>query len=136
MKYIIKGEAEVYKNSGEDNVVDILIKGSDLQQFDGQSDQSIFSDYFHDKEKFLLVSGGYLDFEYDKETKKLYAVTTYDAVRKLDEKEEKMLLDYTTGQWSDGIGESFEQNPVDDIYYLSAWYSNQKATITFSPLLT
>jgi hypothetical protein len=49
----------------------------------------------------------------------------------LTDEEIDRLLDYTQGQWSDGIGEGFEQFPCHHEgrkeIYLSPWYPMQKA---------
>ena len=128
----IKGEAKVYTE--EDNKE---LKGSTLSDYDGISDDACFSDYFHNRydddecEESLIkadVSGGYLEFVYDKELEKLFALTTYDCPRELTDKEQKVLIEYTQGQWSDGIGEGFEQRAIDGVY-ISPWFNCQKVEV-------
>ena len=50
--------------------------------------------------------------------------------RELVTSELEALKRYTSGQWSDGIGEGFEQHPCKVIrgteIYISPWYHNQK----------
>lgn len=72
---------------------------------------------------------GYMRFIYEDD--ELFTVNEYIATRELTEEEMKQLIDYTQGQWSDGIGESFEQRPImisGDEVYISPWYSGQKVT--------
>jgi hypothetical protein len=128
----------------------ITIKGEaktsypNLQELDGIDCQDEFSEYFDGDESYAKdVTNGYLHFEYDKSDGKLYSVTTYDSTRLLTGEELEQLGDYTSGQWSDGIGEGFEQNPCYhskeeyDYYdeltnevYISPWHRNQILTIT------
>jgi hypothetical protein len=94
----------------------ITIKGEaktrypNLEELDGISCQDKFSEYF-DRDALYgnAVTGGYLKFVF--ENGKLFAVTTYDSTRELTAQELSELEDYTAGQWSDGIGEGFEQEP-------------------------
>lgn len=63
----------------------------------------------------------------------LHTVTTYQYDVELTPTEIDDLKDYTQGQWSDGIGEGFEQNSyfeTDDgeELFLSPWYSGQIIT--------
>lgn len=134
MKILIRGGATV--DGG----------GSDLNVLDGVDSDACFSEYFHEQftvgdtthpgEQALIdagVTGGFMHFEcLDNE---LFVVTEYDLKRKLTEAEEKQLIEYTQGQWSDGIGEGFEQNPLERDgyeYYISAWYPGQVATAEYS----
>ena len=68
------------------------------------------------------------------ENGKLYTYTVYHSDRELTEEELKQLMDYTQGQWSDGIGEGFEQFPImeDDEgeeVYISPWFPGQNIKI-------
>lgn len=118
----------------------ITVKGeaktdySNLKELDGIDCQDEFSEYFRDDFTFKNnVSSGYMDFRY--ENNKLYTYTEYQSNRKLTDEELEILEDYTTGQWSDGIGEGFEQNPCyydenDNEVFISPWFYGQKTTIT------
>jgi hypothetical protein len=120
----------------------ITIKGEaftehqNLEELDGIDCQDEFSEYFGDDEQLLIdkgVNNGYLSFEYS--GGKLWSVTTYDSPVELTQNELDIIGDYTQGQWSDGIGEGFEQFPCmeDDNekeVYVSPWHSNQVLTVT------
>jgi len=95
-KIIVKGEAQTsYPN---------------LEELDGIDCQDNFSEYFDRNFSFKNdVNGGYMRFEFKKD--KLWTITEYNSNRKLTEDELNSLKNYTTGQWSDGIGEGFEQEP-------------------------
>ena len=127
----IKGEAKVQTEQGK------MIIGDALSKVGGVSDGTCFSDYFHNRygddechESLIKakVSGGYLDFIYDKESKKLYAETSYDCPIELTDREQKILAEYTQGQWSDGIGEGFEQQEVNGVY-ISPWFYGQTVKV-------
>ena len=114
--------------------------------FDGlECDDAVFCDYVNRKfDKFPeCVTGGYMRFEYNKKLETLYVITEYET-RKLTKEEEQQVIDYTQGQWSDGIGEGFEQqvfsgeenwdDPDNDknvIYNPSAWHNGQRVTVTY-----
>lgn len=104
----------------------------DLSKLDGIDCQDNFSEYFDDDSYTDVVSGGYMRFKY--ENGELYTITTYSSTRELTPDELHDLGEYTQGQWSDGIGEGFEQSPCDEIdgeeIYISPWYGGQKLTIT------
>ena len=80
-----------------------------------------FNGYVYDEEKFtdylggppeetalaaLLQPGGYLHFQHDGTASHLIVFTEYLSSRPLTEVEIETLVDYTLGQWSDGIGEN------------------------------
>lgn len=91
-----------------------------------------FTAYFGTDEKALIdkgVTNGYMFFEViDGE---LYTITEYKCKEKLTESEIQLLIEYTQGQWSDGIGEGFEQTPCgydenNFELYVSPWYYGQE----------
>jgi len=117
----------------------ITIKGQaktshkNLEELDGIDCQERFSEYFDDDSYVDAVTGGYMRFEY--KDGKLWTITEYNSNRELTQDELHDLGEYTQGQWSDGIGEGFEQEPcmVDDNgkeVYISPWYGGQKLDIT------
>lgn len=101
--------------------------------FDGLSDDSCFSEYFGFNTKIpKCVTGGFMHFEFHENPDTLYVFTIYDSTRKITADEEKELIKYTQGQWSDGIGEGFEQRDFDDeIYNPSPWYPGQKIELSY-----
>lgn len=122
----IKGKAET---AYEGNIHDL----------DGIDCEDEFSEWFDRDFSFVNdVSNGYMRFKViDGE---LMTMTEYQSTRKLDPLELNQLGEYTQGQWSDGIGEGFEQTPCyypsgydegedNDEVYISPWYLNQKLII-------
>lgn len=116
----------------------ITIKGESktnckkLDELDGIDCQDNFSDYFDSDFSFKdNISNGYMFFKH--ENNKLFTYTVYYSDRELSIDELSTLSEYTTGQWSDGIGEGFEQIPCyydgDKEVYISPWFYGQKSTI-------
>jgi hypothetical protein len=56
-----------------------------------------------------LESGGSLRLVYEPAAKQLWVRTEYTARQALTPEELTLLADYTRGQWSDGIGENFQE---------------------------
>lgn len=112
----------------------ITIYGDVWTDYDPQTEKKLadiaeceedFADYL-DYEWSHKVKSGYMSFIY---ADKIYAVTKYQLKEPLNDTEIKELMDYTQGQWSDGIGENFEQRPINidgKDYYLSPWHSGQE----------
>ncbi len=108
-----------------------------LDLYDGIDCQEDFTAYFGTEQQPLIdkdVTSGYMSFEViDGE---LYTITEYECKERLTDAEIQLLIDYTQGQWSDGIGEGFEQQPcayIDDELddcelYVSPWYHGQEVT--------
>lgn len=76
---------------------------------------------------------GYMDFII--QNGKIHTRTTYtvkDGVE-ITPEDKEFLIEYTQGQWSDGIGESFEQFPCmeedGEEIFISPWYPKQKAQL-------
>ncbi len=120
MKITIKALA------GETNAKDINI-------LNGKDCQDDFVEYM-DEEDYPFVSNlefGHMSFKVD--DGKLYTITEYGLQEGagLTDAEIAKLIDYTQGQWSDGIGEGFEQFPCayqrDEEVFVSPWFRNQEA---------
>lgn len=96
------------------------------------SDDSDFIEYMSGPLKELFVGESYLEFV--KEGRSLYSVVVYHSKKKLNKSQLKYLSDYTQGQWSDGIGEGFEQNPCGNVngkeLYISPWHNKQELIVT------
>jgi len=120
-KVIVKGEASAYTEDGVD------YKGKELKKFDGIDCDACFTEYMRGDRCSArdALSGGYLSFKYEND--KLWSITEYDSTRILNETELEELKSYTQGQWSDGIGEGFEQQPCNsDEDYISPWFGGQE----------
>jgi len=116
----------------------IVIKGKsgvtnaqpkDYQKLVDQVDsQEQFSDWLHDLDMKQKVKGGYMDFELN--NGEIWTRTVYSSDEVLTDDELCRLEKYTQGQWSDGIGEGFEQFPCHEIdgeeIYLSPWFWGQE----------
>jgi len=112
----------------------------DLSELDGVMCDDDFAEYFNEEEQALIdknVNNGYMRFSH--ENGELYTITEYECEEKLTDDELQILADYTQGQWSDGIGEGFEQFPCfftedeegEEVeVYISPWCPKQKITIT------
>lgn len=117
-----------------------------LKELDGVTCKDDFTEYMQYNPKTSPIkrkgiSSGYMEFKYLMD--RLWTVTTYKCPVELSQKELNDLKEYTIGQWSDGIGETFEQFPckyvpeyetqnglTSDEAYISPWYSGQIARIT------
>lgn len=116
---IVKGTAST---NGEPSQLDDIYCYDDFAEYISPEDYD-----FADK-----IVEGLMHFSY--EDGELYTVTRYVASYKLTKKELEDLKEYTVAQWSDGIGEGFEQQPVmagaDEDIYISPWHRDQTVTIT------
>ena len=122
-KVIIKAlSGEAY--CGDEDLIDKSI-------LDGVDCQDNFADYI-DEELADKIEDGYMDFKF--EDGKLYTYTEYTTKENLTDEELTQLGKYTQGQWSDGIGEGFEQFPCTYLdgeeVYVSPWYFGQVLEIT------
>jgi hypothetical protein len=117
----------------------ITIKGvastnhNNLKELDGIDCQDCFSEYFDDTTYSNDVKGGFMYFSY--EDGELYTVTIYNSNRELSDDELTELGEYTQGQWSDGIGEGFEQyscmeSEEGEEVFISPWTPGQELDIT------
>ena len=128
MKYdiTVKGLAKATFWVGDDEV-DCL--DEEINELDGLDCDEFLSEYFYDVSASSVLSGGWMHFKY--ESGELFTYTVYESNRELSQVELDELAKYTQGQWSDGIGENFEQQPQflensNKEIFVSAWYRGQK----------
>lgn len=120
MIYIVKGLARIHDDyAGE------------ARWLNGIACQDDFAEFLDEASEMGILSG-YMSFE--SKNGELYTITTYLCDRELTKAEQEFLMNYTQGQWSDGIGEGFEQDPVYDEYgneaYISPWFRGQDISIS------
>jgi len=107
IRVAIHGFAAVFTE--DEQVTDPVI----LSRLNGLAyDEEVFTDYLggSPEEEALaaaLERSGTLAFSYAEGDDLLGVVTEYRAKRQLTEAEVQLLVKYTMGQWSDGIGENF-----------------------------
>jgi hypothetical protein len=103
----LQGRAAVFKN--DQRITDAAV----LRTLAGvRYDDERFTDYLggppeEDALAHALEPGGTLTFDYVEGEDSLTAITQYRARRDLASAELSLLVDYTMGQWSDGIGENW-----------------------------
>lgn len=121
----IIGEAQMILD--DDEVVNPFI----LAEVDGEEIEDDFVEYADELQCYPKLIDGYTTFKVIDDN--LYAICTYKLAEPLTKEDIEELIDYTQGQWSDGIGESFEQEPVmyigDKEVYLSPWISKQQIEV-------
>jgi hypothetical protein len=106
-RIVIQGSAAVFRD--DEPVTDPVI----LRSLDGiVYDEERFTDYLggppeEDIVAAALESGGSIQFAYSEGEELLTATTEYRSRRALSADELRLLVDYTMGQWSDGIGENW-----------------------------
>jgi hypothetical protein len=105
-RIVIRGWAAVFRDD------EPVVASEELRTLDGLTyDDERFTDYLGGPEEedvlaAALESGGILRFGYDG-GELLTATTEYLSRRPLTDAEMQLLVDYTMGQWSDGIGENW-----------------------------
>lgn len=99
----LSGRAAAYRGEPE---IELTDAGS-LQPLDGLTyDEDVCSRYLYDPQlEKLGIDGGAVRVTFDPEAGELRVVTEYLAPRELKPAELQALIEETTGQWSDGIGE-------------------------------
>jgi hypothetical protein len=106
-RIVIRGSAAVFHD--DEQVTDPSI----LQSLDGLVyDEERFTDYLggppeEDELAAALEPGGIISFSYHDGEDLLAAVTEYQSRRPLTDAELRLVVQYTMGQWSDGIGENW-----------------------------
>lgn len=101
-------------------------------------DQTDFVEYI-DIPAAKIKDGSYMDLLWNKADMKLYSVNKFVTGSPLNEEQMKSLGEQVSGQWSDGVGEVFEQNPVmqddegNDVY-VSPWHIEQELHVSQMPI--
>jgi hypothetical protein len=117
IRIIIRGLAAVF--SDDEQVTDPTV----LRSLDGLVyDEERFTDYLggppeEDAVAAALEQGGDIRFGFRESSNLLAAVTAYRSRCPLNDKELRLLVDYTMGQWSDGIGENWTCFSADKCGY-------------------
>jgi hypothetical protein len=107
LRIVIEGLAAVSREGEQ------ITDASVLRSLDGLTyDEERFTDYLggpaeEDALASALESGGHLRFGHHGSAPLLTATTEYRSRRPLSESELRVLVEYTMGQWSDGIGENW-----------------------------
>jgi hypothetical protein len=73
----------------------------------------------------VLEPGGVISFSYRDGDPVLTATTEYRSPRPLTPTELRALVEYTMGQWSDGIGENLFQCPIHTEYHFLCLWSKE-----------
>jgi hypothetical protein len=116
-RIIIRGSAAVFRD--DEQITDPAI----LRSLDGLVyDEERFTDYLggppeEDEVAAALEPGGVIRFSYRRGDDLLTAVTEYRSRRPLTDAEIRLLVEYTMGQWSDGIGENWTCFSADKCGY-------------------
>lgn len=102
MKIVISGPAKAFDRETEELISD----SKRLTQLHGLAyAQDSCGNYLGESLYDIGVIGGQIELSYSEPDASLQVLTTYHAPRKLKKAELQLLIDETTGQWSDGIGE-------------------------------
>lgn len=115
---VVRGLARVF-NDDDVQIVDPTV----LRSLDGLVyDDEVFTDYLggspeEDALSAALNRSGILRFTHEDGNQFLIAATVYEAKRPLTESELQLLVEYTMGQWSDGIGENWASESADRCGY-------------------
>lgn len=131
-KIIIKGEIDYPKIEYNEENKERYLTINELKKILPLEIEDEFVEYYDGKIKGLVE--GYTHFELNEDSKQFFAVCEYTSKRELSEQELLELGEYTQGQWSDGIGEGFEQYPCAELYnceiYISPWRYGQELIIS------
>ena len=107
VRIVIRGVAAVFRDDEQVTDSDVL------RTLDGMVyDHERFTDYIggppeEDELSAALEPGGIISFKYQDGDYLLTAITEYQSRQPLTEAQLRLLVDYTMGQWSDGIGENW-----------------------------
>ena len=107
MRITIRGTAAVFRDDNQ------VTDPSVLRSLDGLVyDEERFTDYLggppaEDELARVLEPGGIISFKYRDGDDVLQATTEYRSRQQLTDAELNLLVSYTMGQWSNGIGENW-----------------------------
>ncbi len=103
---IVRGEAELLDCETDQPVTDTAL----LRRLDGLGADYDLAQYIAPGSALhgLRLVGGDLRLRYDHVLNRLFAESRYQVDQRLEARELELVLHYTRGQWSDGVGESFD----------------------------
>jgi len=110
MKIAVTGSVELCQDNDDmDPVTDPAV----LRELDGAASDRTEDDslamYIDDPGlRSIGLRGGFIELKFRADDGSLSVVTEYESPRALTDAELRMLVQHTTDQWSDGLGESFE----------------------------
>lgn len=107
-----------------------LMHGTKVDEYDFQDFASHLGEDLAEK----IMPGSYMTFLFDEKLQKLIVGVLYLPKETLTTEEIEELKDHTQGQWSDGIGECYEQCVAKQTdtgldMYVSAWHDAQKLDV-------
>ena len=102
---------------------------AEIRRMDGISCDENFVGYMPEWD-WVKSTPAHMKFRYDPKTEKLITEVVYEVDDDITAEQKDELADYTQGQWSDGIGEGFEQrvcgNTINgEEIYISPWTHGQ-----------
>jgi hypothetical protein len=135
-KTTIKGDCEGYYGINDIDAEDMYCLGRGVLK--SVEDIDIYSS-FHEYIDHISLAGVFTDskeyFTYDSINHKIYIIVEYFSENRPTDEQITLIKEYTQGQFSDGIGEGFEQRPIKLIdsveyeeyeCYISMWYRGQE----------
>jgi len=123
-------DPEIYKTiaiKGEVRYISNPELSREMDGFVDDNPNNDFVEYMDNNQNFVK---GTLSFEYDFLEEKLYSIVTYKYLKDLKYLEVEDLVEYTIGQLYDGIGEGFEQFPINvgkEPLFVSPGYPKKEA---------
>ena len=98
-----------------------------------------FNEYVLEGEGVKFYDSSYMNILWNQVDEKLYTVNRFVVGKPISEELLKKLGEDVQGQWSDGIGEGFEQEPVmttedGEEIFISPWHKDQELHVTMIPV--
>jgi hypothetical protein len=118
-RIIIRGWAAVFRDDDVQITDPSVLRSLGALMYDDER----FTDYLggppeEDAVAAALEPGGSIRFGYRDGDELLTATTEYRSMRRLSAREMRLLVDYTMGQWSDGIGENWTRESAERCGYI------------------